>query len=83
MKKRIAILAILLVATAACISGCAHYQYSVYGNSGKSFQSPTLCGALVACLASSESSCYYDATVMTGLDGKTLEENTCKKTSKR
>lgn len=64
------------------ITGCASTGYAVYGKSGKSFNAPTLCGALVQCLNSSETSCYYDSTVMTDLNGKFLEQSSCKQVPK-
>ena len=73
---------LLLLLSIGLLAGCGHYTYTVSGGNSQAFQAPTLCGALTACLASSESSCYYDSTTMLSLDGKTIEQNTCKRVTK-
>lgn len=48
---------------------------SVYGKSGKAFTAPSLCAALVQCLNSNETSCFYDRNMMQTATGQTeIEE---------
>jgi hypothetical protein len=74
--KRIALFSLLFVA------GCGPYKVSVYGKSGAAFTAPSLCAALVQCMNSSETACYYDRTLYRDVDGKTLDESGCKEVKK-
>jgi hypothetical protein len=60
------------------LTGCAvtPYKVTVYGRSGARFTAPSLCAALVQCLNSAESSCYYDHTTIT--TGSSTEDFGCK-----
>lgn len=62
--------------------GCGGpYKVSVYGKSGTAFTAPSLCAALVQCLNSNETSCFYDKTMMQTASGST-EETGCKEIKK-
>lgn len=64
------------------VAGCGgHYQVSVYGRSGAPFTAPSLCSALVACLNSKETSCFYDRSLMQTATGSTEVEE-CKEVKK-
>jgi hypothetical protein len=42
------------------LTGCGHYVYHVYGQSGKSYTSVVdSCAAVAACVQAGEQSCYY------------------------
>ena len=74
---------ILALLPLVLLAGCGGpYKVSVYGKTGATFTAPSLCAALVACMNSAETACYYDRTLLTGLDGKSLEESTCKEVKK-
>ena len=64
------------------LAGCGHYTVSVYGKSGAAFTAPSLCAALVQCMRSNETACYYDRTLYRDLDGKTIDESGCKEVTK-
>ena len=65
------------------MAGCGGpYKVSVYGKSGTAFTAPSLCAALVQCLNSNETACYYDRTLYRDIDGKTLDESGCKEIKK-
>lgn len=69
----------------ACLllAGCgAPLEVTVYGRSGAAFRAPSLCGALIACMNSTETACYYDRTLYRDTNGKTLEESGCKEVGK-
>lgn len=66
-------------ALALVLTGCAAYKVTVYGApGGKTYIAPDLCGAVVACQDAGEKQCFYNATVVTSLDGKSTEINACK-----
>lgn len=64
------------------LSGCGHYFATVYGKSGVAYTAPSLCGALVKCMNSSESACFYDKTVLSSTVNSTIEESGCKEVKK-
>ena len=73
---------ILTIQTIAKETGCGGpYKVSVYGKSGAAFTAPSLCAALVQCLNSNETSCFYDRTMMQTASGST-EETGCKEIKK-
>jgi len=53
----------------------------VYGRSGAVFTAPSLCAALVQCMNSNETSCFYDKTLVTTATG-TEEAGGCKEVKK-
>jgi hypothetical protein len=68
MKKR------LVLAGCVLLAGCGGpLKVSVYGKSGASFTAPDLCSALVECLNSNETSCFYDRSMQTMANGTTEE----------
>jgi len=71
----------LLLAGSLLLTGCGHYQVSVYGHSGAAFTAPSLCAAMVQCLNSNETSCFYDRNLMQTATGQTEMEE-CKKVKK-
>ena len=71
---------LLLVAVLA-LTGCAPYKVAVYGKSGSAYTAPTLCGALVACLNSTENSCFYDRSLVQTATGNTASDE-CKEVKK-
>ena len=75
MAKRLIFLGLLFM------TACAPYKVSVYGKSGAAFTAPTLCGALVACLNSKETSCFYDRMLLKDATGATQAEE-CKEVKK-
>jgi hypothetical protein len=61
------------------IAGCgAPYKVVVYGDSGKQYLAPDLCGAIVECRQAKEQDCLYNSTVVTSLDGKSTTVESCK-----
>lgn len=60
------------------VTGCAPYKVTVYGDSGKPYMAPDLCGAIVACRQAKEADCLYNSSVVTSLDGKSTTVETCK-----
>lgn len=67
--KNLALLSIWLALPLA-IAGCGyHSTVSVYGKSGAVFTAPSLCGALVACINSPETSCFYDRNLIQTTSG--------------
>lgn len=73
---------IFVLAIFCGVAGCGGpYHVAVYGRSGAAFTAPSLCGALVACLNSSETSCFYDRTLMQTATGQTQSEE-CKEVKK-
>jgi hypothetical protein len=61
------------------LAGCAYNpRVAVYGASGKQYIAPDLCGAIVQCKNASEKDCYYNASVVTSLDGKSTTVDSCK-----
>ena len=76
MKTRFLLGSLLLLA------GCGGaYKTSVYGKSGAAFTAPSLCAALVQCLNSAETSCFYDRNLMQTATGSTEVEE-CKEVRK-
>jgi len=62
--------------------GCGGpYMTHVYGRSGAVFTAPSLCAALVQCMNSNETSCFYDKTLVTTATG-TEEAGGCKEVKK-
>jgi hypothetical protein len=62
--------------------GCGGpYKISVYGKSGATFTAPALCAALVQCLNSKETSCFYDRNLMQTATGQ-QEVEECKEVKK-
>lgn len=72
----------IALAALLAMTGCAPYKVSVFGKSGAAFTAPNLCQALIACMNSSESACYYDRELIHDLDGKSLDESSCKEVKK-
>lgn len=73
---------ILLIGFFALSTGCgAPYMNHVYGGSGATFTAPSLCAALVQCMKSNETSCFYDKTLVTTATG-TEEAGGCKEIKK-
>jgi hypothetical protein len=73
----------LLLGCVLLVTGCGGpYRVSVYGKSGAAFTAPSLCAALVQCLNSNETSCFYDRTIMTTPSGTTTDESGCKEIKK-
>jgi hypothetical protein len=70
---------------ASCVllaTGCGGpYMSHVYGGSGAAFTAPSLCAALVQCLNSKETSCFYDRNLMQTATGSTEVEE-CKEVKK-
>lgn len=62
---------LLILAGLVMLSGCAPYKASVFGASGKAYTAPEMCGALVSCLNSGETSCYYNKVVISTATGGT------------
>jgi hypothetical protein len=72
----------LLCGLLAGLAGCGGpYMNHVYGATGATFTAPSICAALVQCLKSSETSCYYDKTLLTTATG-TEEVGGCKEIKK-
>ncbi len=44
------------------LTGCGHYQATVYGTTGKMYQAPSLCPAIIQCKQAGEADCYYETT---------------------
>lgn len=64
------------------LAGCGGpYMTHVYGRSGTAFTAPSLCAALVECLNSKETSCFYDRNLMQTATGSTEVEE-CKEVKK-
>ena len=63
--RKLALLSVWL-ALPLGIVGCSHYHptVSVYDRSGAVFTAPSLCAALVACMNSKETSCFYERDVI-------------------
>ena len=74
--RRMTLLSVLL------ITGCAPYKVSVYGKSGTVYTAPSLCGALIQCMNSTETACYYDRTLYRDVDGKIFDESGGKEVKK-
>ena len=72
----------LILSCVLAIAGCGyHPQVSVYGRSGAPFTAPSLCAALVQCLNSKETACFYDRDLQqTSAGTQSLEE--CKEVTK-
>jgi hypothetical protein len=72
----------LAIAAVFMVTGCYHPQpVSVFGRSGTAYTAPTICGALVQCLNSKETSCFYDRSlVQTGTAVESTDE--CKEVKK-
>lgn len=71
----------LLFAGVLFVVGCgAPASVSVFGKSGAAFTAPSLCSALVQCLNSKETSCFYDKTLLTTATG--TEETGCREVKK-
>ncbi len=63
------------------LAGCfGPIKVTVYGKSGAAFTAPSLCAALVQCLNSAESGCFYDKTLYTTPEG--VLESGCKEVKK-
>jgi hypothetical protein len=74
--------AVLVCLCVVFLSGCGGaLRVSVYGRSGAAFTAPSLCGALVECLNSNESSCFYDRNLLQTATGSTEIEE-CKEIKK-
>lgn len=65
-----------------CLTSCAMPLQRVAGASGKTYQAPTLCEALVLCLNGSENSCYYASDTIKNTDGSVVTSATCKEVKK-
>lgn len=64
------------------LAGCGgQFMTHVYGRSGATFTAPSVCAALVQCMNSNETSCYYDRTYLTTATG-TEETGGCKEVTK-
>ena len=73
---------ILLFGLFVPLSGCGGaYMAHVYGRSGATFTAPSVCAALVQCMNSNETSCFYDKTLLTTANG-TEETGGCKEVKK-
>ena len=72
---------LLLLAGVVFLAGCAPYKVNVYGKTGQAFTAPSLCAALVQCLNSNETACYYDRTLIHDASG-TTDESGCKEIKK-
>jgi hypothetical protein len=73
--------ATLLLGCFLAMTACGGaYKVSVYGKSGAAYTAPALCAALVQCLNSKETSCFYDRTLMATATG--TEETGCKEVKK-
>jgi len=59
-----------LLALVVIVSGCGGpYMTHVYGKSGAVFTAPSLCAALIQCMNSNETSCFYDRSLLTTATG--------------
>ena len=75
MKRKLLLICLVFAA------GCgAPYKVSVYGRSGAAFTAPSLCAALVQCLNSNETSCFYDKSLIQ--TATSTEETGCKEIKK-
>ncbi len=73
---------ILLSGVLVGLSGCGGpYVTHVYGRTGADFTAPSVCAALVKCMNSNETACYYDKTLLTTATG-TEETGGCKEVKK-
>jgi hypothetical protein len=71
----------LLFGCLLLLSGCGGpYKVTVYGRNGGTFTAPSLCAALVQCFKSSETSCFYDKSLIMTATG--TEETGCKEVKK-
>jgi hypothetical protein len=71
-----------LIILALLVTGCGGpYMTHVYGKSGAVFTAPSVCAALVQCMNSNETSCFYDKTLLTTATG-TEETGGCKEVKK-
>jgi hypothetical protein len=75
------LLTLILPILSCAIMGCGPYMTHVYGKSGTVFTAPTICAALVQCMNSNETSCFYDKTLLTTATG-TEETGGCKEVKK-
>lgn len=77
MKKILAFSCLIFIA------GCGGYHptVNVYGRSGAVFTAPSLCLALLVCMNSKESSCFYDRDLMQTATGQ-QEMEECKEVGK-
>ena len=71
----------ILLGCSLLLAGCGGpYKVSVYGKTGAAFTAPSLCAALVQCLNSNETSCFYDKSLIQTATG--TEETGCKEVKK-
>jgi hypothetical protein len=75
--KHLSLIALLV------LTGCAYHPVPivVHGHSGADYTAPDLCAALVKCLNSAETSCFYDQTILVPATGS-AEETGCKEVKK-
>lgn len=62
--RKLALLSIWLALPLGLVGCSYHPVVSVYGRSGAVFTAPSLCGALVACMNSTETACFYERDVI-------------------